>query len=693
MQNPMNNASKPLPAILLVLFAIPAAIVLAPVTAHADNLDPSDFTSLGMLTPITSVVIDTGTDGDGGSTPTITIDGGVPVIGVINDQGGQASPGTIPEVAVFAFGDINLSSGVTVTVTGTRALALLSAGDATVDTTIDVSGSFGITLPSGSGTAGLGGPGGFGGGEGNNPGAGPGGGFGILSGGNPAGGGGGFGGPGAEGTVSGGPAYGDLFDVLQGGSGGGGVDNNFATAGGGGGGGGLEIGAAGVLTISTNAILRANGGGGSRSVLVLFGYGGHGSGGGVRLHGQETLFQGSVEADGASIGEHGSPNGGEGGGGRVLLDGSATSFFIGTPLDPSNFTTGISVAGATHGQISIVPLVTVVPGSQAFELGTVLALQTASDSQPGVEFVPRDLQVFGDVTVPAGGFTNHHEISLESLAARIMGTDPLGNTGIVSGSGSVKTQLLNEAGGQVDSIGGALTFTQSVTNEAGGQINAINSTLDFQGGLTNNGEMNLINTSIIGSVTSSVLSAATLVGSNSVSVDYTMAAGDTLFIDLGGTLPGEFDTLTIGGNATLAGTLNVSLDPGFSLTVGDQFEILDIGGSQSGAFAGAPDGASVGNFGGIDLLIDYTGGDGNDVTLLAALPGDFNFDGDVDGFDFLEWQQGFGTIYDSDDLADWEANYGSVTPLAAGSTAVPEPSALLLGAMASLMTLSLKRRT
>ena len=173
MQNPMNNASKPLPAILLVLYAIPAAIVLAPVTAHADNLDPSDFTSLGMLTPITSVVIDTGTDGDGGSTPTITIDGGVPVIGVTNDQGGQAFPGTIPEVAVFAFGDINLSSGVTVTVTGTRALALLSKGDATVDTTIDVSGSFASRFP--STTAGSGGPGGFEGGVGNNPGAGPGG--------------------------------------------------------------------------------------------------------------------------------------------------------------------------------------------------------------------------------------------------------------------------------------------------------------------------------------------------------------------------------------------------------------------------------------------------------------------------------------------------------------------------------------
>ena len=73
----------------------------------------------------------------------------------------------------------------------------------------------------------------------------------------------------------------------------------------------------------------------------------------------------------------------------------------------------------------------------------------------------------------------------------------------------------------------------------------------------------------------------------------------------------------------------------------------------------------------------------------GILPGDFDIDGDVDGADFLTWQRGFGTIYNSADLGTWEANYGAVAPLAATSTAVPEPSTAALTGMllAGLSTL------
>ncbi len=98
-----------------------------------------------------------------------------------------------------------------------------------------------------------------------------------------------------------------------------------------------------------------------------------------------------------------------------------------------------------------------------------------------------------------------------------------------------------------------------------------------------------------------------------------------------------------------------------------------MGGSLSGAFSGLAEGGLVVNFGGTNLLITYLGGDGNDVTLLAALPGDFDID--VDGFDFLKWQRGESpNPLSASDLADWEANYGTVAPLSATSTTVPEPS-------------------
>ena len=101
----------------------------------------------------------------------------------------------------------------------------------------------------------------------------------------------------------------------------------------------------------------------------------------------------------------------------------------------------------------------------------------------------------------------------------------------------------------------------------------------------------------------------------------------------------------------------------------------------SGTF-GDVNGAYLG--GGLGLDVTYGA---NDVTVevINVLLGDFDVDGGVDGTDFLEWQLGSGDIYDGNDLADWEANYGMVAPLAAVSTSVPEPATfmmLLIGMLA-----------
>lgn len=72
-------------------------------------------------------------------------------------------------------------------------------------------------------------------------------------------------------------------------------------------------------------------------------------------------------------------------------------------------------------------------------------------------------------------------------------------------------------------------------------------------------------------------------------------------------------------------------------------------------------------------------------SIAVKLAGDFDLDGDVDSLDFLKWQRGFGDIYDSDDLADWEDYYGTpAPPLSAGVANVAEPSGLLLGVLASV---------
>lgn len=80
--------------------------------------------------------------------------------------------------------------------------------------------------------------------------------------------------------------------------------------------------------------------------------------------------------------------------------------------------------------------------------------------------------------------------------------------------------------------------------------------------------------------------------------EYTQSSAATLEMDLGGLVPGiEFDQLTVIGLVNPDGTLDISLHNGFSLSLGDSFEILDIGGTRTGEFIGLTEGALVGNFG------------------------------------------------------------------------------------------------
>lgn len=49
-----------------------------------------------------------------------------------------------------------------------------------------------------------------------------------------------------------------------------------------------------------------------------------------------------------------------------------------------------------------------------------------------------------------------------------------------------------------------------------------------------------------------------------------------------------------------------------------EFEIMDIAGTRTGTFDGLNQGAKFGDYDGLQLQIDYAGGDGNDVVLTVV---------------------------------------------------------------------------
>jgi len=204
-------------------------------------------------------------------------------------------------------------------------------------------------------------------------------------------------------------------------------------------------------------------------------------------------------------------------------------------------------------------------------------------------------------------------------------------------------------------------------------------------GLTNNGDLVAIDSMIAGAIVNN--GAIEIVGTVNFVDGVSLAASSSLGIDLNGLL--DFDAIIVGGDLSLAGSLDVDVS-GFSLTVGDSFDIIDVDGTLNGTFAGLADGALVGNFGGVDLFIDYDAGDGNDIALFTGVGVDVDLDndGDVDGADFLAIQRTNPGL-----VPDWELQYGNGIPLEAVSQAVPEPASGLLVFLAVGWWAAVRKRT
>jgi hypothetical protein len=83
-----------------------------------------------------------------------------------------------------------------------------------------------------------------------------------------------------------------------------------------------------------------------------------------------------------------------------------------------------------------------------------------------------------------------------------------------------------------------------------------------------------------------VVSPGASAGRLTISGNYVQGPSGALFMEIGGTLAGtQYDQVVIGGNASLAGSLNVSFINGFVPTSGQLFELIKCSGVLSGAFS------------------------------------------------------------------------------------------------------------
>ena len=181
-----------------------------------------------------------------------------------------------------------------------------------------------------------------------------------------------------------------------------------------------------------------------------------------------------------------------------------------------------------------------------------------------------------------------------------------------------------------------------------------------------------------------------------VAGNLTLFSGSALAIDIDGTGAGQFDQIDVSGDLLITGVLDLAIGA-YTPTPGDVIPIGLVDGTLAGQFAGLGEDDIAATIGNVDLRISYTAGDGNDISLIAVMQGDFDRDNDVDGIDFLKWQREFGNTTNNVDYSMWESNFGTPAQTAevASFAVIPEPTGLTLIVVhgtASLLFCSRRRR-
>ncbi len=314
-----------------------------------------------------------------------------------------------------------------------------------------------------------------------------------------------------------------------------------------------------------------------------------------------------------------------------------------------------------------------LPGETPFQGHVVI-------NQGGIRLISvNPLSNVSDITVNSGG-----QLMLADNGPNPTNTDWNFGTGVLNLNGAGKA---TDSPQTVANADGALRITV-------GQIFATNVNNPIV--LQSDSVISVPTATITGTLTNTVSGpggltkhgAGTLVLSNAAN----SYAGDTTLLAGGGTL-----SIT---NPFLADGADVHLNAGsifdLNFTGPDTIRSLFIDGVAQ----------PVGLYGSSDPSGLFTGSGMLNVTAVPSLDdADFDGDGDVDGNDFLIWQQGFGTAggqpqgnadgmgnIDGADLAIWKDQFGTggaATPAVAG---IPEPAAALMALAAAVGIAAIRRR-
>ncbi|MEZ6073233.1 MAG: hypothetical protein R3C10_23925 [Pirellulales bacterium] len=424
-------------------------------------------------------------------------------------------------------------------------------------------------------------------------------------------------------------------------------------------------------------------------------------------------------------------DGGGGGGGRVLV--AQSIYTLGDPIPLV-----VSVAGgnvylppgqipyAATGEAGIAELrpdLTIMGSGHVRQLGEDATFSEAASD--GWTLKTDGLQVdAGALAFSTQAINSSHDLILNGGHVTAVAGWIMNGKATISGFGTMSAALSGGAANFINASGGTLVlgdansaggfdFGGATTIASGATLNLLDldgATLQLGGTLTASGNASLAggfhNLGTVngpnapgeyltftddvdgtGNYTGSTLFSDGFSPGNSAAVvsmeNVTFDATAALRMEIGGLAPGtKYDQLNVSGTATLAGTLNIFVDPLFTPQPGNEFLILSYA-SRSGEFDAVLGAGLIGSD--VFLTPIY---DANALRLVALSPGDGNGDGWVDGLDYLLWAGAYGTHpgpdgdigdgdYNDDGWVDgldylmWAGNYGSHTAMA-----VPEPAAL-----------------